>query len=188
MNKNLLSENMLRFGTKNLSEGSKRNLVLESVMETIKEHGLHNEVKRRLNEGATVEATAQGLYNAKGIVNDNETAVAADLASIKDANQYNLVNAALKKLAGKGVFAWIGSFIQGTDLNAKNYKGTSILDQLVRIWYPGAYKSGDWSSIPFDKDPWNLLSRDRSLYQKFQSGNKMGSAEDTSLKKQYPDK
>jgi hypothetical protein len=50
MNKNLLSENMLRFGTKNLSEGQKRKLVLESVMETIKEHGLHNEVKRRLNE------------------------------------------------------------------------------------------------------------------------------------------
>lgn len=186
MNKNLLSENMLRFGTKNLSEGAKQNLVLESVMETIKEHGLHNEVKRRLNEGATVDATAQGLYDAKGILNDNETAVAAELASIKDANQYNLVNAALKKLtSGKGVFAWIGSFIQGTDLNAKNYKGTSILDQLVRIWYPGAYKSGNWSSVPFDKDPWTLLNRDRSLYQKFQSGNKMGSAEDTKIATQY---
>jgi len=50
MNKNLLSENMLRFGTKNLSEGSKRNLVLESVMQTIKEHGLDDHVYQRLLE------------------------------------------------------------------------------------------------------------------------------------------
>jgi hypothetical protein len=158
-------------------------------METIVEHGLHNEVKRRLNEGATVAATAKGLYDAKGIFNDNETQVAAELASIKDANQYNLVNAELKKLtSGKGVFSWIASFIQGTDLNRKNYKGTSILDQLVRIWYPAAYKSGDWNSIDMSKNPWNLLNFDRSLYQKFSSGNQMGSREDTSLKKQYPDK
>ena len=50
MSKNLLSENMLRFGTKNLSEGSKRNLVLESVMQTIKEHGLTTQVYHRLLE------------------------------------------------------------------------------------------------------------------------------------------
>ncbi len=33
--KNLLSENMLRFGTKNLSDSSKRRLTLESIMQTI---------------------------------------------------------------------------------------------------------------------------------------------------------
>jgi hypothetical protein len=48
--KNLLSENMLRFGTKNLSEIAKRELVLKSVMETINEHGLHGAVKQRLME------------------------------------------------------------------------------------------------------------------------------------------
>ena len=48
--KNLLSENMLRFGTKNLSEVAKRELVLKSVMETINEHGLHRAVRQRLTE------------------------------------------------------------------------------------------------------------------------------------------
>ena len=48
--KNLLSENMLRFGTKNLSQASKRELVLKSIMETINEHGLHEHVKYRLME------------------------------------------------------------------------------------------------------------------------------------------
>lgn len=48
--KNLLSENMLRFGTKNLSEAAQRELVLKSVMQTINEHGLHNAVRRRLTE------------------------------------------------------------------------------------------------------------------------------------------
>ena len=46
--KNLLSENMLRFGTKNLSESSTRKLVFESIMQTINEHGLHNAVRRSL--------------------------------------------------------------------------------------------------------------------------------------------
>lgn len=48
--KNLLSENMLRFGTKNLSESARRELVLKSIMETINEHGLHNAVRRSLME------------------------------------------------------------------------------------------------------------------------------------------
>ena len=46
--KNLLSENMLRFGTKNLSESSTRKLVFESIMQTIKEHGLQSAVRRSL--------------------------------------------------------------------------------------------------------------------------------------------
>jgi len=48
--KNLLSENMLRFGTKNLSETSKRQLTLESIMQTIHENGLASAVKQRLSE------------------------------------------------------------------------------------------------------------------------------------------
>ena len=51
MNRNLLSENMMRFGTKNLSEGSKRTLTLESIMQTIAEHGLKSAVINRLLEG-----------------------------------------------------------------------------------------------------------------------------------------
>lgn len=48
--KNLLSENMMRFGTKNLSESQKRDLTLESIMQTIEEYGLHGEVKAKLLE------------------------------------------------------------------------------------------------------------------------------------------
>jgi len=51
--KNLLSENMLRFGTKNLSESAQRELTVKSIIETINEHGLHNEVRRHLIEGST---------------------------------------------------------------------------------------------------------------------------------------
>ena len=46
--KNLLSENMMRFGTKNLSESQKRKLVFESIMQTIIEHGLQSDVRRSL--------------------------------------------------------------------------------------------------------------------------------------------
>ena len=69
--KNLLSENMLRFGTKNLSEAAQRELVLKSIMETINEHGLHNAVRQRLTEqspkpGDTVpvESPREGTINA----------------------------------------------------------------------------------------------------------------------------
>ena len=53
--KNLLSENMLRFGTKNLSESTKKKLVFESIMQTINEHGLQNAVRRSLLTEAVVE-------------------------------------------------------------------------------------------------------------------------------------
>jgi hypothetical protein len=49
--KNTLSENMMRFGTKNLSEGAQKELVLKSIMETINQHGLHGAVRKRLTEG-----------------------------------------------------------------------------------------------------------------------------------------
>ena len=48
--KNLLSENMLRFGTKNLSESQQKELVVKSIMETIDQHGLRNVIYRRLSE------------------------------------------------------------------------------------------------------------------------------------------
>jgi hypothetical protein len=69
--KNLLSENMLRFGTKNLSEAAQRELTLKSIMETINAYGLHRAVRQRLTEqspkaGATVKVTSpsKGLINA----------------------------------------------------------------------------------------------------------------------------
>jgi len=48
--KNILAENLLRFGVKNLSESSQKQLVVKSIMETINQHGLHTEVRRALTE------------------------------------------------------------------------------------------------------------------------------------------
>ena len=53
--KNILSENMLRFGVKNLSESNKKRLTLESILQTIQEHGLTEEVKDFLNEQQSTE-------------------------------------------------------------------------------------------------------------------------------------
>ena len=88
--KNLLSENMLRFGTKNLSEAAQRELVLKSVIETINEHGLHNAVRRHLMEQGKPDPNYLGyakkiagqLMTALGGA-DDEDGVLAALKSIK---------------------------------------------------------------------------------------------------------
>jgi hypothetical protein len=46
----LLSENMLRFGTKNLSGAQQKQLIVKSIMETIDQNGLRHEIRRKLNE------------------------------------------------------------------------------------------------------------------------------------------
>lgn len=48
--KNLLSENMMRFGTKNLSEAAQKELTLKSILETIDQYGLQKEVRKALAE------------------------------------------------------------------------------------------------------------------------------------------
>jgi hypothetical protein len=50
--KNLLSENMMRFGTKNLSEAAQKELTLKSILETIDQYGLQREVRKALAEQA----------------------------------------------------------------------------------------------------------------------------------------
>jgi len=90
-----------------------------------------NESRGMINEGKTVQETAKNLYDAKGGIfgNDKEAQVISELMSIKDANQYNQVNEALKKLTGGlGVFGWIGSFMQGNDLSGKLHANTSVLE------------------------------------------------------------
>jgi len=94
--KNLLSENMLRFGTKNLSDSDQRKLVFESIMQTIDEYGLHGAVRRNLSEQVPVKADknfygyAQKVYNEidKGLggkmfgMADDEDKVLAAVKSI----------------------------------------------------------------------------------------------------------
>ena len=87
--KNLLSENMLRFGTKNLSESAKKKLVFESIMQTIKEHGLTDVIRKQLTEAAPdpkylgyAQKIAGQLMKALGGADDEEGALNA-LRSIK---------------------------------------------------------------------------------------------------------
>jgi hypothetical protein len=62
--KNLLSENMLRFGTKNLSESTKKKLVFESIMQTIKEHGLTDVIRKQLTEATVkVDSPSKGYID-----------------------------------------------------------------------------------------------------------------------------
>jgi len=56
--KNILSENMQRFGTKNLTESAKKKLIVKSIMETINQHGLQEAVKSALNEEVSIKAAA----------------------------------------------------------------------------------------------------------------------------------
>tara|TARA_R110000868_G_scaffold44694_3_gene149002 strand:- start:7356 stop:8099 length:744 start_codon:yes stop_codon:yes gene_type:complete len=68
--KKLLSENMLRFGTKNLTESAKRKLVFESIMQTIKEHGLQSAVRRSLlTEG---DAPEKNYFFKEGGFNEQD--------------------------------------------------------------------------------------------------------------------
>jgi len=94
--KNLLSENMMRFGTKNLTEASQKELIVKSIMETINQHGLHSAVRRNLSEQSPVKADknfygyAQKVYNEidKGLggkmlgMADDEDRVVAAVKSI----------------------------------------------------------------------------------------------------------
>jgi hypothetical protein len=181
MNKKLLSENMLRFGTKNLSEGQKRNLVLESVMETIKEHGLHNEVKRRLNEGKTVEETVDKLWDAFSSFGSSDiNTVVSELLSLAPGKQYNEASNLMYKKYGMAIMPAIAKYCPGDEVKKpSNRGGLTILDAMMRLWYPAQFKaatangtkgSGDGTAYfeagLYDKDPYKTIVTDRSGWQK----------------------
>jgi hypothetical protein len=88
--KNTLSENMMRFGTKNLSESAQKALIVKSIMQTINEHGLNNVIRKKLTEQAPdpkylgyAQKIAGQLMKALGPINDDETAALNALRSIK---------------------------------------------------------------------------------------------------------
>ena len=61
----LLSENMLRFGTKNLSVAQQKQLIVKSIMETINQNGLSYEIRKQLREQNLLsEATLKDLDSA----------------------------------------------------------------------------------------------------------------------------
>lgn len=81
--KNLLSENMMRFGTKNLSEAAQKELVVKSIMETIEQHGLTDVIREKLSEQADpkylgyAQKIAGMLMKALGGADDEDGVLAA---------------------------------------------------------------------------------------------------------------
>lgn len=188
MSKNLLSENMLRFGTKNLSEGAKRRLVLESVMETIKEHGLHYEVKRRLMEfaaGKDAQSIKDGMWDAFSSFGKSDLVeVVNNLQYIQSASDFNAVNKIMFDSEGMGIISAIAKYCPGDEvIEVPAGKQTNIYDEMTRIWYPNVWKeavanysakanaSGERQAFYFsrslqEKSPFNKILTDKTVLQK----------------------
>lgn len=94
--KNLLSENMLRFGTKNLSEAAQRELVLKSIMETINEYGLHGAIRQRLTEQEYPKAGEVIVVNG----GTKEIPVPTDTKTNAEASR--IIGGLIKAFAGGG--------------------------------------------------------------------------------------
>ena len=103
MNKNLLSENMLRFGVKNLSEQQQKELIVKSIMETINQNGLHTEIRKRLSEQYDPVQTAREFVAAGKGIGTNETGMLKAILKLKDAKQFYLFANAVQKITGGSV-------------------------------------------------------------------------------------
>lgn len=119
--KNLLSENMLRFGTKNLSERQERELVVKSIMETINQHGLHGEVRRRLMEQA--EFGTQAKLAAKTFVDatrgtTDEEAMKKSIYKVRNEKEFYIFADEVKRLSGMSVWELFNSEMSRVDWSA----------------------------------------------------------------------
>lgn len=127
--KNLLSENMLRFGTKNLSEVAKKELTLKSIMETINEHGLHNAVKRKLNEAVSGQPDASLKLVGSGVTVPARTVCSSgdDYVQVS----FDVQNTSL-----------VEAYIYNVSIQADGFKGGTKMDKeyarFVNIQYQNA--------------------------------------------------
>lgn len=164
--KNLLSENMLRFGTKNLSEAARRELVLKSIMETINEHGLRNEVRRRLTEGdvptdpnATVVLGSTSMYSGPDVEFKRPAQGLADEVLVKQSGsslgEASKILGTMLKLVGQGNGEGQEMIQQIKSITANNYPAI-----LWKVKHGTTFKQstgnnysnlGDWFSTFIDK-------------------------------------
>jgi len=128
--KNLLSENMMRFGTKNLSEAAQKELTLKSILETIDQYGLQKEVRKALAEQADPNlGLAQKIVGTiwkamTGQIGTDAPALLNAVLMIKTKDVYNSVlnivktSPKIKTEFGKNfptVGAWIATDMQEYD-------------------------------------------------------------------------
>jgi hypothetical protein len=111
--KNLLSENMMRFGTKNLSEAAQKELTLKSIMETINQHGLQKEVRNALNEQMQPWQIVQNIRVAmKGAGTNDKAIYDAIVGGIRDKATYDAVLAMVNKKGFKTVISYLEQDMQ----------------------------------------------------------------------------
>ena len=174
--KNLLSENMMRFGTKNLSEAAQKELVLKSIMETIDQHGLQLEVRQALTEadqpkpGATIELEAAPAWDSYKKDDNYDVLVAQSPSAIGKASK---ILGTIMKLLGSGkeedvamrnvikqitpetypAILWMvrfGSSFRSNNKFKSNFKTVSDWLSNYKIDQPAAGYSKDNDFIKFD--------------------------------------
>jgi hypothetical protein len=123
--KNILAENMQRFGTKNLSESD-----IEKLNEAYPYDQLQN------NPSPAVIAKA--IYDAKGGTHmgmgDAEAWVVAALIACKDYNTWSAVANYFKKKYGLTVVMYMRKFLKGQELISNLHNGKSVIGELERLY------------------------------------------------------
>lgn len=135
--KNLLSENMLRFGTKNLSEAAQKELTLKSILETIDQYGLRKEVRRALNESMEPWQIVQAIriamknnYLALDMT-DERGIYKIVVGQINKAN-YPAVLAMVNKKGYKTICDWLSTEMEESYPNTFRSIFSGTNDQIVR--------------------------------------------------------
>jgi hypothetical protein len=142
--KNTLSENMARYGTKNLSEANQTKLIIRSIMETIDQHGLYKVINNKLTEqrqnaiaiaGKIIQELEAALIGMGG---DDEQGVLDALKKISNQEIYDKLMLNISK----------GSFVR--DKWGKNYDSVTDLIKAGGISKSGK-ELGHSTSNPISK-------------------------------------
>jgi hypothetical protein len=106
---------------------------------------------------------AKQIYDAKGLLSDDEEKVMPAIRAIKNINQYKQVNSELQKLTGgRGMGAYLGSFL---DINPR---------LMIASWLLQFITKKDWNWTIKKIVPWNdfrtVANNDPSIYDKWRAG------------------
>ena len=118
--KHILSENMQRFGTKNLTESNIQKL--------------NEDVYEELKANPSPENVAKTIYNAKGTFNDSEAHVVAALQACKTYADWSAAAKVFQKLYKTTIIGYMGGFLSIEDLQLKKHNGTTADDELRRLY------------------------------------------------------
>ncbi len=118
--KNILSENMQRFGTKNLTESNVQKL--------------NEDVYEELKADPSPANVAKVIYNAKGMFNDSEAHVVAALQACKTYADWSAAAKVFQSLYGKTIIMYMAGFLTSNDLFNKQHAGSTAGEELERLY------------------------------------------------------